>query len=350
MNQNHSTPSLKFLRRMTTAWGMVQHSVGPVPDWNHGYCLDDNGRALALMTRYAAQFPEKAEDIEDLTASYLGYTLYCSRSDGWMRNFATHDLHFKEEIGSHDSFARAIWGLGECAANYPNPEIAELATQIFFAHIDKVSELSPMRAPAYAMLGLCAYLDAYPDDQHVRDLLEKEVARLTTAYNKEARPDWEWYQDFLSYSNALIPWAHIKAGQVLQDDKAIEIGLKALKWLLSQTEEQQGAKRIAVPIGNKGWYFRGKQKAKYDQQPVDVGLTVLAAAEAYRLTKDAEWLDAAKRWYGWYLGENSENKVMVNQRDGWCSDGLHHNAIDQNHGAETIILYLMSELEFLNLH
>ena len=42
-------PSLAGVRRMTDSCGMLQHSLFSLPDRNHGYCVDDNARALMLL-------------------------------------------------------------------------------------------------------------------------------------------------------------------------------------------------------------------------------------------------------------------------------------------------------------
>jgi hypothetical protein len=52
-------PSLQGVRRMTDSCGMLQHSVFNLPDRNHGYCVDDNARALMLMHKLPG--PQDAE-------------------------------------------------------------------------------------------------------------------------------------------------------------------------------------------------------------------------------------------------------------------------------------------------
>ena len=42
-------PKLDGVERMTDSCGMLQHSIFSVPDRDHGYCVDDNCRALMLM-------------------------------------------------------------------------------------------------------------------------------------------------------------------------------------------------------------------------------------------------------------------------------------------------------------
>jgi len=43
-------PAIAAVERMSDSTGMLQHSIYSVPDRRHGYCIDDNARALMLMS------------------------------------------------------------------------------------------------------------------------------------------------------------------------------------------------------------------------------------------------------------------------------------------------------------
>ena len=133
------------------------------------------------------------------------------------------------------------------------------------------------------------------------------------------------------------------------DASCQKIALESLSWLLGQTEEVKNGQRIAVPIGQDGWYICDGEKARYSQQPVDVAMTILATSRAFKITAKKNWFDAAKRWHGWFYGANSEGINMVNVAEGWCKDGLHKESANTSHGAETVIMYLMAELEMIKL-
>ena len=44
-------PGFSAIERLADATGIMQHSRYSIPDPDHGYCLDDNARALILMHR-----------------------------------------------------------------------------------------------------------------------------------------------------------------------------------------------------------------------------------------------------------------------------------------------------------
>lgn len=56
-----------------------------------------------------------------------------------------------------------------------------------------------------------------------------------------------------------------------------------------------------MPIGNQGFFPRGGQKARFDQQPVEACAMVSACLEAQRVTGDDRWYDEAQRAFEWFL-------------------------------------------------
>ncbi|MEX2418970.1 MAG: glycosyltransferase, partial [Acidimicrobiia bacterium] len=61
-------PSLAHLRRLTADLGLWEHALGSSPRTEHGFCTDDNARALLVVLREA---PGSTELI-DLASTYLG--------------------------------------------------------------------------------------------------------------------------------------------------------------------------------------------------------------------------------------------------------------------------------------
>src|SRR5690606_16774788 len=99
--------SLAHIKRMTDDTGIIQHARFGIPNLKEGYCIDDNARALlmALMT-----FKQKKDYVAlELCPVYLSYIHYMQNEDGTFRNFLSFNRSFLDEVGSEDSFARAIW-------------------------------------------------------------------------------------------------------------------------------------------------------------------------------------------------------------------------------------------------
>ena len=90
------------------------------PDRSHGYCVDDNARALTagLRTQHAGEqrLPEA------LTARLAAFVQHAWNPDTRrFRNFMSFDRRWLEDSGSEDSHGRTLWALGECARSDCKP-------------------------------------------------------------------------------------------------------------------------------------------------------------------------------------------------------------------------------------
>src|SRR5690606_37570843 len=151
-----------------------------------------------------------------------------------------------------------------------------------------------------------------------------------------------WFEDTVTYGNARLPHALILSGRWASRGDALEIGLRSLRWLSQVQRSPSGCFR---PIGNKGFYRRGKKPAEFDQQPVEAGAMVSACIEAYRTTDDRYWLDEARLAFEWFMGRNDLGMPLYDSRTGGCCDGLHEDRVNQNQGAESTLAWLMALAE-----
>ena len=107
-------PRLEHLEGMTDSTGLLQHATYVVADRNHGYCLDDNARALIVMT-LAEAIPGCAEAAGRLAPRYAAFVQHAwNEETRRFRNFMSYDRHWLEEAGSEDSHGRGLWALGTC--------------------------------------------------------------------------------------------------------------------------------------------------------------------------------------------------------------------------------------------
>ncbi len=94
--------------------GLFQHAVHSVPDRSHGYCVDDNARALLLAC--ALNDPGEQRLSEVLTARFAAFVQHAWNPDTRrFRNFMGFNRTWLEDSGSEDSHGRTLWALGECA-------------------------------------------------------------------------------------------------------------------------------------------------------------------------------------------------------------------------------------------
>jgi hypothetical protein len=123
----------------------------------------------------------------------------------------------------------------------------------------------------------------------------------------------------------------------------IDVGCESLKWLVAQ--QHRDDKHVFVPIGSRGFFPKGKEKARFDQQPVEACATIAACHQAYRATGESLWLEEAWSAFRWFLGDNDLQVPLYDAATGGCRDGLHPDRVNENQGAESTLSFLMALLE-----
>jgi hypothetical protein len=161
-------------------------------------------------------------------------------------------------------------------------------------------------------------------------------------FESNARPDWQWFENELSYDNAELASALILSGRATGQDAVLARGLQALRWLTELQTSEQGHFR---PIGSNGFYRRGGARATFDQQPIEAQATVSACLAAYRATSDTFWYEHAQRAFDWFIGWNDLGLELYSPETGGCRDGLHMDRVNSNEGAESTLAFLLSLAE-----
>src|SRR6202789_1576419 len=110
--------------------GLFQHAVHSVPDRAHGYCVDDNARALLVAC--ALNNPGEQRLPEVLTARFAAFVQHAwNPGSQRFRNFMGFNRTWLEASGSEDSHARTLWALGECARSDSSPSRRRWAASLF---------------------------------------------------------------------------------------------------------------------------------------------------------------------------------------------------------------------------
>ncbi|MEW6443628.1 MAG: glycosyltransferase family 4 protein [bacterium] len=331
----------KHLIRLSDDVGILQHATFAVPARHHGYCTDDNARALIAALMSHRQAPE-GPDFVELACRYLSFLLHAFREDtGRFRNFLGYDRRWRETCGSEDSHGRAVWALGIAVELAPSESVDGMALDLFQRALRALPALRSPRAWAFSLLGLRAYLRRFGGDTRARGVRDLLARRLFGLYLHSAAPSWPWIEDVATYANGTIPQALLLSGAGLGRSDMIEAGLRSLEWLLRMQSDPRGH---LVPIGNAGWFPRGGRPARFDQQPIEAQSLIEACLEAYGITRDERWILEARRCLDWFLGRNDLNVSLVDFRTGGCCDGLTPDGPNRNRGAESTLAWLLSLL------
>jgi glycosyltransferase involved in cell wall biosynthesis len=335
--------NLDHVAVMTDDTGMLQHATFNVPRYDEGYCLDDNARALLLMTLLEDAGSDDPKLVRTLASRYLAFVSHAfDRPHGRFRNFMSHSRLWQEEQGSEDSHGRALWALGTVVGCSPDPGRHSLAGALFHAALPAVSSFSSPRAWAFALLGIEQYLHAFVGDRNVQAAGREIAERLLSLFRRTDHPEWPWFENSVTYCNARLPQALIATASWTGDDEMKAIGLRSLEWLTTIQRTDDG---YFAPVGTNGFFERGMTAAAFDQQPVEACATVSACMHAFRTTGDHRWTEHARRAFTWFLGQNQLHQALYDPLSGGCRDALHVDRVNENEGAESTLSFLLALME-----
>lgn len=335
---------LDHLHNMTDSTGILQHARFTIPNYQEGYSIDDNARALIVSTHLAELELANGQSLT-LATRYLAFIAYAFNSETRrFRNFMDYQRHWLEASGSEDSHGRALWSLGTVIGRSNTPALTSIASWLFEQALPPVLTFTSPRAWAFTLIGIHEYLRRFEGDSLIRHIRDELAERLLTLYQSNTSAEWHGYETSLSYCNAVLPRTMLICGQQMINDVMITVGLESLSWLADvQRAETEGGH--FVPIGSNGFYQESGERARFDQQPVEAQSMVAACLEAYRVTGDKYWNKEARRAFEWFLGRNDLKLPIYDPLTGGCRDGLHPDRVNENQGAESTLAFLQAWLE-----
>ncbi|GAA4746153.1 glycosyltransferase family 4 protein [Flavisolibacter ginsenosidimutans] len=333
---------LDHIKRMTDDTGIIQHAKFGIPNLKEGYCLDDNARALlmVLMAYKQKRLPLALE----LSPIYLSYIHYMQNSDGTFRNFLSFSRAFLDDVGSEDSFGRAIWSLGYLLANAPNDAYYQSGKEIFFEAAPNFEKLKSIRSIANTMIGISYYLKRNANDEGMIGVLRRMAYTLVAEYAQHRTADWHWFESLLAYDNAMLPLALLHAASILKEERIVDTAIESMNFLSSITLKDG----FLSVVGNEQWYRKDGTQSRFAQQPIDALAMVLMFHEAYHLTKDKSYLNQLFTSFMWFLGENDLRMSLYDFETKGCCDGLENYGVNRNQGAESTLAYLIAHLTVLS--
>lgn len=335
--QFNFAPTLRYMEGMTAELGIVQHAKLDVPDLRFGYSIDDQARALIAIWKYCLLF-DHVKNYKKLIAIYLDFIAKAQQKNKLFHNFMDQRGYFIDKEGSEDSFGRTLWALGYISGIAKVvPAISNKAKKIFYHHFSKTQKLNYIRAKAYSILG-AYYMKEI-------DYIKKTADELVKLYRNTATKNWQWFENKLLYANAILPYALIYAYKITHDKKYLTIAENSFNFL----DHICRIKNYPAPIGQAGWYYKGKARTYFDQQAIDVADMVLTSAELYDITREKKYLEIAKDWFMWFHGNNIHQIIMYDYATGGCYDGLTKIGVNLNEGAESVLVYLLAYLKLAKI-
>jgi len=340
---SRQAPSFAAVAAMSDATGMLQHAVGIVPDRRHGYCIDDNARALMLVNIAQGLSPVERQARSMIHAAFMENAW--NPDAGAFRNFMRFDRSWCEDRGSDDSNGRAVWALGRTAGDNPGADMRHWAERLYERVLPALANIDSPRAVAFIMLGAAAMLRSRASHRQSIATLERGADFLERLLGGARRPDWAWFEAVLGYDNPRLPQALIEAGEALGRRQWIDTGLETLVWI---AERQIAAEGHFRPIGSET-FGRPYAQLPFDQQPLEAQAAIEAAAAAWRVSGDPRWQAHGQAAWNWFFGANDRGVVLADIETGRCRDGVTPRGANLNCGAESILAFQLGHYSMLAL-
>src|SRR6476659_2762038 len=330
MARTQRIPTAHF-RALLDDTGILQHCNGVVPNWRHGYCLDDVARAMIVMSAL-----ERFDDSDWTIPLRRCASFVDAAIEGPMtaHNFLSFDRAWREAASEGDHVGRTIWALGELSA--VDHVLAGWATDRARGLIDRRRLFqAPLMTRVFALLGL-GRLGTTDPDLHtlVRDACVSICADIDLA------SAWPWPEPRVRYDAARVTQALIRGGTLLSSSEITDCGLALLAWL-DGIMETGASLRV---IGHLGLGPTDRLEDSGDEQPVEVAALADAHVAAYRVTDHPVHPTRVRQCLEWFEGVNRLGVAMVDPHTGAGHDGLGATEPNENCGAESTIAYLMTAL------
>lgn len=330
---------LSGLLRICDDTGILQHSIHSVPDRAHGYCVDDNARALMLANRMG---PDCEPHRSQLATTFAAFVQSAWNAPvGEFRNFIGYGRNWLEERGSEDSCGRTLWALGATACEGQTAPLRRWALGLFGQAAGSALDFGSPRASAFAMLGADYLLRADPHNRAALAILDRGADQLLALFQQVSSGDWLWFESVLAYDNCRLSEAMIRVGLRLDRPELMQCGLDTLGWIMARQTSPTGHFR---PVGSDSFGRAFEWPRPFDQQPVEAWAAIDACAAAYDATGSDEWLALARMAYGWFGGANDRGLAVGDPLSGTCRDGITPRGLNRNEGAESVLAYQLATL------
>jgi len=333
--------NLNHINLLTDDTGIIQHARFGIPNLKEGYCIDDNARALIMALMAFEQ--DKNQKALKLIPVYLSFIQYMQREDGNFRNFLSFNRNYLDEVGSEDSFGRTIWSLGYLIAVAPNNSYREFGRELFSHSVIHFKDLKYLRGKANTVIGIANFLSVHQGDELLITEINQLAKSLVSSYHANKDGDWHWFEDILTYDNAILPLALLHHYEATGNQESYQIAMESIEFLNSFSFENG----YLNPVGNAGWMKKHGKNPIYDQQAIETMAMVLLYAKTFEITKDIKYLNMMHTSYEWFLGKNSLHIPLYDFETNGCADGLQFNSVNRNQGAESTLAYFISHLAVL---
>ncbi|HAG16484.1 MAG TPA: glycosyl transferase [Bacteroidales bacterium] len=332
--------SLEHFYNLTDQTGMLQHASYSIPDYSHGYCTDDNARALIMAIKLYRLNPSMGS--QKLITKFLSFLNYMQLENGTFVNMLSYSKNHLPNNRSEDAFGRAIWALGYSIKHAPLLHQKTFAMELFLKALPNFKALNDLRGIAGSITGIVLYLNYDKNFTELKVLLEELLNRLVNSYVAVSDKTWHWYETKISYDNAVLPLALFTGAAYLKKQDYFKIAMESLAFL-EKFSFKNGHLSL---VGNDKWLEKGKKKSLFSQQPIDASSLSLLYHCLYKITSDKKYKAKMVTSFSWFLGNNDLYTSLYDKQSKGCSDGMFEDSLNLNQGGESLLAWLNAYLTF----
>lgn len=321
-------------------WGMAQHSDGNIPNKKSYGSVDDNARTISLLS----QSSETYQDLEGLKTcfDYIKQA-FENGPQGFPANYRSSAGQFNGRNGQPDTaihlqdcYGRSLQALVDLSNSQYDPNTKQEALALFNERKGKsIRDLTSQNSLALTAIAYATFLQNN-FDQNLHHDLEDIINELVTRHSESSDDSFQGFSDSYTYC-ATLPIEALLISIPYKDDKeAVHRARNSLDFLGQHLIDNN----TFYPIGNDGWFQKGRTPSRYSQQGIEAAKFTESCVLAYQIFNDEKYKQWATTSYQWFLGNNSD-KVSLLGPDGEVFDGIDIGGkLNTNCGAESVIAYL----------
>lgn len=321
---NLPSPKIDHLLRLSDDTGPAHHARYTLPDWSHGYRLEDAAGVLVVSVKYYDIFHDRdAARLAEICTALVQTLIADAKNVAAALDYARHP----QGRASQADVAKALWALGYAAHRGP-AAIAEPAIDMFQELVPNVTA-TEHQAAAYAVLGAANYLMRFPGAFQVKRMLSRWVQVVDAFCN-----DPNWFDKWGDVDWPVAPQSVAIAARSLNNDKLA----KRAAELVGQVRE----------VTSDGRVFPARGPNPPDEEvPVTAAAYIEALGAAYRLSRDESLIQSIRATADWFLGANRLGTPLYDFATGGCHDALTAAGLNRNQGTGASLFCLLA---FLTLH
>ncbi len=329
--------SLEHFEKLMGPYGLYQHATKMEPNLAEGYCVDDNARAILVLLKYLKQSPADPEKAEAFLASCFAFISDAHHAPGAYYNFRDAEGTWLTHDVSEDMYARLARTYAYILSHDADENRKDKATSLLIDLIPTLQSLTAPRAQAETIIAIATFPQAFlVEHPELTSIQETHLTSLLALWNTESSPSWPWFQESMTYANAILPHSMLASS-----NKKAEESLHASASFLMKATIQDN---IFMPIGSVGWYPKGGTASHDNQQAIEAGTMFDFLLEYHAMFPEKVSPSQLLAPYLWFFGHNTNKVVMADEKRGACLDGLFLDHVNPNYGAESMLAYLWAEL------